>query len=175
MPDIQVELLDKLNSLDLMDLCDAVESTMLDTYGFSVGFKQWAPPIRQDLEVYFKGVMLVPERKLFVSRIDSTIAGSLQVLLPHENNHTTGFSVNIDNHFVAPWGRNLGMSKKLINAAEKFIKQHNYTQIRLNIRSDREAAIELYETCGYKKWGTLPKSEKVGKKFFSGYYYYKDL
>ncbi len=175
MSNLEIELLEELNSLDLMDLCDATEATMLDTYGFSVGFKQWQPPLRQDLESYFRGVMLIPERILFVARVDRTIAGSLQILLPHPTNQTSGFSASIDNHFVAPWGRNLGLSRKLLQTAEQYLREKNFSQIRLSVRSNREAAINLYESAGFKKWGTLPRYENVGNRVFSGYFYCKDL
>lgn len=175
MPNIKIELLKELNSLDLMDLCDATESTMLDTYGFSIGFKQWSPPLRDELESYFKGVMLIPERKLFIGRVDSTIGGSLQIVLPHETNQTSYFSVSLDNHFVAPWARNIGLSRKLLNEAENYVKSKGFTQIKLSVRANREAAINLYESCNYKRWGVLPQYETVGKQMFSGYYYFKDL
>jgi len=173
--DVVVEILDKLNSLDLMDLCDATESTMLDTYGFSVGAKQWQPPLRSDLENYFKGVMLVQERKLIVARIDGTIAGSIQVVLPAVSNQTSDFAVNIDNHFVAPWSRNLGISKQMLRFVEKYTLSSGYTMIKLSVRSNREAAINLYESFGYKRWGVLEKYEKIGSQMISGFFYCKDL
>ncbi|MEQ9116496.1 MAG: GNAT family N-acetyltransferase [Rickettsiales bacterium] len=175
MSETGVELLTELNSLDLMDICDATESTMLDTYGFSVGFKQWAPPLRSDLEAYFNGVMLIPERKLFVARVDGTIGGSLQLMIPHDTNQTSNFSVSLDNHFVAPWARNLGLSRKLLEEAEQFARENGFSQVKLSVRSNREAAISLYESCGYKKWGVLKNYEKVANKMFSGFFYVKDF
>jgi len=172
---IDIELLDKLHNLDLMDLCDATEATMLDTYAFSLGYKQWSPPIRDHLESYFKGVMLVPERKLIVGRVDGTIVGSLQLILPHETNQTSNFIVSIDNHFVAPWARNLGIAKKVLVFAENYAKSRGYEVVKLSVRSIRDAAITLYESCGYKRWGTMDRYERIGDKTISGYFYSKDL
>ncbi len=170
-----IELLEVLNPLDLMDLCDASEATMLDTYGFSVGSSQWQPPLRHDLENYFKGVMLVPERKLVVGRLDGTIAGSIQIVLPHKSNKVSDFTVSVDNHFVAPWARNLGIGKGLLSFVEEYAASHSYQLIRLSVRSTREAAISLYESRSYKRWGVLDKYERIGDKIFSGYFYCKDL
>lgn len=170
-----VEMLEELNPLDLMDLCDATEATMLDTYGFNIGFKQWQPPIRDHIESYFKGVMLIPERKLIVGRTDGTIAGSLQLILPNASNQTSNFMVSIDNHFVAPWARNLGIAKTMLSFAEDYAKSNNYSVVNLSVRSIREAAITLYESHGYKKWGTMEKYERIGDKIVSGYFYSKDL
>ena len=175
MVDIVVEILETLNPMDLMDLCDATESTMLDTYGFNVGRKQWQPPLRSDLESYFNGVMLVSERKMIVARVDGTIAGSVQIILPSTSDQTSSFAVYLDNHFVAPWARNLGLSKQMIRFIERYALDNRYTVIKLSVRSNREAAINLYESLGYKRWGVLDKYEKIGSKMISGYFYWKDL
>ena len=175
MVDIKIEALDRLNSLDLVDLCDAAEATITDTYNFNIGFNQWQPPLRSSLESYFKGVMLVKDRKLIVGRLDSTIAGSMQLVIPSSNNETSSFAVSLDNHFVAPWARNLGMSRAMIDFVDKYAVSLGYKIIKLSVRSTREAAITLYESCGYKRWGTLDKYEMVGNKIVSGYFYYKDL
>ena len=175
MVEIKIELLEKLNPLDLVDLCDATEATMIDTYGFSVGSSQWQPPLRREIESYFKGVMLVPERQLIVGRLDNTIAGSLQLVTPSLFNKTSDFAVSLDNHFVAPWARNLGMARALLEFAEKHVSSKGYKLIKLSVRSNREAAVTLYEKCGYKKWGTLDKYENIANNMVSGYFYYKDL
>ena len=43
------------------------------------GFGWLKPPPRQVLENYWKGVLLVPERRLVVGRLDGIIAGSAQL------------------------------------------------------------------------------------------------
>ncbi|MBP9791698.1 MAG: GNAT family N-acetyltransferase [Rickettsiales bacterium] len=173
--DIHIELLEKLHSKDLCDLCDATEATMLDTHGFSMGLKQWSPPLRHELESYFNGVMLVPERKLFVGRVDNTIAGSLQVVTPHLSNQTSNFAVSIDNHFVAPWARNIKLARQLLEHAEKYAKEKKFQVITLSVRENREAAIALYEKCNYKRWGYLSHYEMNGQNIVGGYFYAKTL
>src|SRR3546814_6504918 len=67
---------------DLHDLCDAAEAAILHRGGFG-----WlSPPPRQAMEAYWQGVLLVPERELFVGRLDGTIAGSAQLVRPPRNN-----------------------------------------------------------------------------------------
>ena len=173
--DLAIEQLEKLNSKDLYELCDATEATMLDTNGFSIGFTKWSPPLRHELESYFKGVMLIPERKLFVGRVDGTIAGSLQLITPHRSNQTSNFAASIDNHFVAPWARNIQLARKLIEHAEQYAKNENFLLIKLSVRENREAAIELYEKCNYKKWGYLSHYEFNGSEIVGGYFYAKNL
>lgn len=173
--DVKVELLKKLNAKDLCDLCDATEATILDTHGFSIGFNKWAPPLRHEIESYFKGVMLIQEKKLFVGRIDNTIAGSIQLVIPHPSNQTSNFAASIDNHFVAPWARNIKLAKKLLTKAENYARKNNFSLIKLSVRENREAAIALYEKCNYKKWGYLSKYEFSGSDIVGGYFYEKSL
>jgi ribosomal protein S18 acetylase RimI-like enzyme len=176
-PDIKIaiELLEKLNPLDLMDLCDATEATMDETEGFNMGSKQWTGAVRDHLELYFKGLMLVPERKIVIGRIDSTISASLQLSLPHSSNQTSNFIVSIDNLFVCPWARNIGIARKMLLFAEEYAKSNGYKVIKLSVRSTRVNAISLYESCGYNRWGVMDQYELVGDKIVSGFFYSKNL
>ena len=56
------------------------------------GFGWLKPPPRQVLENYWKGVLLVPERRLFVGRLDGTIAGSAQLSRAPRNNEAQAFA-----------------------------------------------------------------------------------
>ena len=65
---ISVERLTRYSGNDLDDLCEATESAIAEGGGFG-----WLkPPPRQVLENYWKGVLLVPERRLFVGRLDGS-------------------------------------------------------------------------------------------------------
>ena len=70
-PDIAVERVERFAGRDLADLCDASETAILEGGGFG-----WlTPPPRKIMERYWRGVLLVPERELFVGRLGGTIAG----------------------------------------------------------------------------------------------------
>jgi ribosomal protein S18 acetylase RimI-like enzyme len=172
---IRVELLNEFKGEDLNDLCDATEATMKDTYGFSIGFHRSEPLVRDRLEAYFKGVLLVPERQLVVGRYDGTIAGSIQLIKPAASNQTSAFAASVDNHFVAPWARGHGIARKLLEEAENEARRCGLTLLKLSVRATREAAIHLYETCGYTRWGTLEKYEIMAGEIVAGHFYYKDL
>jgi ribosomal protein S18 acetylase RimI-like enzyme len=174
-PKITVEKVSQFKGMELSDLCDATEATMNDTYGFSIGFNRAEPPVRNVLESYFKGVLIIPERQLIVGRYDGTIAGSIQLVKPGPSNQTSSFACSVDNHFVAPWARGYGMAKMLLEAAEEEARNCGFTLLKLSVRATREAAIKLYESCGYIKWGTLDKYEFMAGKIVAGHFYYKDL
>jgi len=174
--EIKVEKIREFVKTDLNDICDASESTMHDdSLSFSIGSNREDPLVRERLENYWKGVLLVPERQLIVGRVDGTIAASLQILKPSPNNQTSNFAASVDNHFVAPWARGYGLAKMLINAAEVEAKEMGLTVLKLNVRANLENAIQLYEASGYKRWGTLDKYEMVDGKMIAGHFYYKDI
>lgn len=175
-PVIEVEKLSDFQNSDLSDLCDAMEKTIDDGgLGFSIGFGWLKAPERERVEKYWKGLMMVPEKEIFVGRVDGTIAASIQLVRPAPNNHSQSFAAGAREHFVAPWARGHGLAKMLLKAAEEQARAEKFDILKLEVRANQEAAINLYHSRGYKKYGELDKYEMVDGKFVTGYFYYKDL
>ncbi len=171
MTKITVERLERFEGSDLADLCDATETAILDGGGFG-----WLkPPPRDVLERYWQGVVLVPERELLVGRHDGTIGGSVQLVRPPRNNEAQAFAASITINFVAPWARGHGMAKDLTEAVEGAARQHGFRVLNLDVRETQTAAIRLYESLGYERWGTNPFYARVRGKLIAGYYYSKRL
>ena len=82
MPTLAVERVETLARHDLADLCEAAEAA-IEAGG---GFGWLRPPSRQLLETFWRGVTLVPERILFLARLDGVVAGSAQLVRPGRNN-----------------------------------------------------------------------------------------
>jgi ribosomal protein S18 acetylase RimI-like enzyme len=172
---ITVETVTGLPGMDLEDLCDATEATITDgAHSFSIGFNRDGNPTREQMEAYWNGVVLIPDRKLIVGRLDGTIASSIQFVRP-SGKHTASFAASVENHFVAPWARGHGLAKELLKTAEEEAIGQGLTLMKLSVRATQEAAITLYENMGYRRWGTLEKYEKVNGVMYAGYYYCKDL
>lgn len=173
-PDVQV--VSSYHGTEVSELCDALESTMEDNIlAFSIGNNRTSKPTREQLEAYWRGVVLVPERELIIGRVDGVIAAAIQLIKPLPGNQTSAFCGSLDGHFVAPWARGHGLAKALVSKAEFQAKKVGLTVLRLSVRSTMDAAIRLYESVGYKRWGVLDKYEMVDGKMVSGYFYYKDL
>lgn len=170
-PIIRIEKVEKLNTADLSDLCQATEDSIRD----GIGFNWLTPPAREVLEAYWRGVLVVPERVLFVGRLDGAIAGAIQLRKPSPSKQSTAFSAEIDKHFVAPWARGHGMASELLNAAESDAIRLGYRILRLDVRGTQEAAIRLYEHSGYQCWGVLDWYEEVKGEMVSGHFFIKDL
>lgn len=176
-PTISVGKITAFKGSDLEDLCDATEKTIDDagTGMFSVGFNWVEAPPREKLENYWKGLLLVPERTLFVGRIDGVIASSIQLIKPPPSNKAQSFAATMREHFVAPWARGHGLAKLLVKAVEDECANLKLKVLKLEVRANRTAAISLYESLGFKKWGELDKYEMVNGNYVAGYFYYKDL
>lgn len=174
-PKIKVERLREFKGNDLDDLCDAMERTIEDGLGFSLGFGWLKAPERERVEKYWRGLMLVPDRAIFVGRVDGVIGGSIQLVKPAANNQSQSFAGNVREHFVAPWARGHGLAKMLLVAAENEARANNLTVLKLEVRATQDAAEKIYEAQGFKKWGSLDKYEMVEGQFVGGNFYYKDL
>jgi ribosomal protein S18 acetylase RimI-like enzyme len=168
-PAISVERLTSFTKTDLADICDAADGAIQAGGGFG-----WVrPPPRHVFESYWKGVLLVPERQLFVGRLDGTIAASAQMARPARNNEAQAFSATLMTSFVAPWARGHGLAKLVTVAVEEAARESGAHLINLDIRETQTAAIQLYETLGYTRWGVHPHYAKVEGKLVRGFYYYK--
>ena len=69
-----------------------------------------------------------------------------------------------------------GFSKlNLFDLAIKISKENNKSSIQLDIRETQSAAIQLFESKGFSKWGENPSYAFINGNRVKGYYYYKDL
>ena len=168
---ISAQRITQLSTLDLNDLCDATEAAILDGGGF--GWIQ--PPARQLLEQHWRGTLLVPEREIFVGRLDGVIAGSAQLLHPSRNSEATRFRAEIVSFFVAPWARGHGLAALLLSQVEDRARQADYAMLHLDVRETQERAIKLYEERGYERWGANPHYAMVDGNMIAGFYYNKKL
>ena len=170
-PTISVERLTVFKKTDLTDLCDAADAAIEAGGGFG-----WVrPPPRHVFESYWKGTLLVPERQVFVGRLDGTIAASAQMARPARNNEAQVFSATLMTSFVAPWARGHGLAKLVTVAVEEAARESGAHLINLDIRETQTAAIQLYEALGYTRWGVHPHYAKVDGKLIRGFFYYKFL
>ncbi len=170
-PETTVEQLAEFSTRDLHDLCDAAEAAILDGGGFG-----WLrPPPRDVMETYWKGVLLVPERQLFVARLDGTIAGSGQLWLPAKNNEAAAHSATLTTFFLAPWARGHGLAVQLVTAIEDAARETGFWVLNLDVRETQDRALQIYDHLGYARWGTNPHYARVDDRWVAGHYYYKDL
>jgi ribosomal protein S18 acetylase RimI-like enzyme len=169
LPRIGFERLTQYAGTDLDDLCEATESAILEGGGFG-----WLkPPPRATLESYWKGMLLVPERRLVVGRLDGVIAGSAQLSRAPRNNEAQSFAGTLTSAFVAPWARGRGLGRGIVGEVERLAREMGLMVLNLDLRDTQTAAISLYENMGYTRWGTHPVYARVDERIVPGHYYYK--
>jgi len=166
-----VEVLTEFKGTDLNDLCDAAEAAIADGGGFG-----WVKkPPRHIMEAYWKGVVLVPDRRVFIARLDGAVAGSAVLVRPPRNNEAQAFAAQLTGLFVAPWARGRGLGRRLIELAETTARGLGVEVINLDVRDTQTPAIRLFESEGYRRWGRHPAYARVGGKILSGHFLWKAL
>lgn len=170
-PSIKVSPISEIEGSDLNDLCDAAEAAIEEGGGFG-----WLkPPPRQTVENFWRGALMVPERSLFIGRLDGIIVGSAQLIRPPRNNEAQSLSATLTTNFVAPWARGHGLARALTATVEDAARRDGFLVLNLDVRATQEAAISLYEQAGYVRYAEHPHYARVDDAWIAGYFYYKDL
>ena len=166
-----VERATSLDDTDLQALCEAADAAILEGGGFG-----WVKsPGRLALTSYFRGVLLVPERELFIGRLNGTIVGSAQLVRPPRNNEAQAFAATLMHAFIAPYARGHGLARLMTQRVEDGARALGYQVLNLDVRESQEPAIRLYEGLGYHRWGEHPAYARVGGRTIRGLYYTKLL
>ncbi len=166
---LAVERVQQIGEDDLLALCEAADAAILEGGGFG-----WVtPPGRPALERYFRGVLMVPERALFVARLDDIVVGSAQLVRSPRNNEAQAFAATLMHAFVAPYARGFGLARLMTLTVEEAARTIGTQVLNLDLCETQEAAIALYESLGYECWGTHPCYARIGGRTIRGLYYCK--
>ena len=128
--DALVERVSAFTDDDLASLCEAVSAAIIE--GGNFGWAQ--PPERAALEAYFRGLLLVPERSLFLARADGVVVGSAQLLRPSRNNQAQAFSATLKQLFIAPYARRRGLARMLADRVEERARAIGCQVMNLELR-----------------------------------------
>mgnify|MGYP001418234204 FL=1 len=168
---VSVDVLEKISNTDLADLCYNTEQAIKAGGGFG-----WITvPPRDVLKKYWNSMLLIQTNTLIVGRLNGDIAGSMQLSFYPPNNEAQKTISTIKSHFVAPWARGYGLAKAMIDYAILKSKENNKINIQLDIRETQTAAIQLFESKDFIRWGENPTYAFVNGKPIKGYYYYRNI
>src|SRR5271166_1069541 len=130
-PELFVEHVTEFSDDDLHALSEATAAAIIDGGGFG-----WVnPPGRLALETYFRGVLLVPERELFVARLNGEIVGSAVLARPPRNNEAQAFAAHLMHSYIAPYARGHGLARMLTAAVEERARELGYHVLNLDVRA----------------------------------------
>ena len=168
---LAVERIADISDDDMHALCEAADAAIIDGGGFG-----WLnPPGRLALERYFRGVLLVPERELFIGRLDGVIVGSAPLVRPPRNNEAQAFAATLMHSFIAPYARGHGLARLITERVEDGARALGYQVLNLDVRETQKAAISMYERVGYECWGVHPAYARVAGQTVRGLFYCKRL
>ncbi|MCK8787297.1 GNAT family N-acetyltransferase [Roseomonas sp. NAR14] len=168
---LAVSRVERLDEHELDELCEATDAAIIEGGGFG-----WVEPQgRSRLERHFRGVLLVPGHELFLAWLDHVVVGSAQLHRPPPNNEAQAFAATITHAYIAPYARGHGLARMLTRRVEERAAALGHRVLNLDVRETQTAAIALYESLGYVRWGTHPRYARVGGQTVAGHYYYKML
>ena len=166
-----IERVTEFTDDDLHALCEATSAAIIDGGGFG-----WiTPPGMMALETYFRGVLLVPERELFIARLNGLVVGSAHLVRPPRNNEAQAHAAQLMHSYIAPYARGHGLARMLTLGVEERARELGYHVLNLDVRETQAAAIRLYETLGYRRWGVHPDYAFVRGQVVQGFFYFKRL
>jgi ribosomal protein S18 acetylase RimI-like enzyme len=168
---LAVEIVTTLAEHDLEDLCEATNAAIIEGGGF--GWVQQQD--RAVLARHFRGVLLVPDRILFLARLDGVVVGSAQLVRPPRNNEAQAFAAQLTAVYIAPYARGFGLARRLVDRIEEHAAAIGFRVLNLDVRETQESAIKLFESLGYTRWGTHPAYARVDGRTVAGHHYYKLL
>jgi ribosomal protein S18 acetylase RimI-like enzyme len=168
---MSVEIASELDDNDIADLCEATNAAIIEGGGF--GWVQSQD--RAVLARHFRGVMLVPDRALFVARLDGHVVGSAQLVRPPRNNEAQAFAAQLTHAYIAPYARGFGLARRLVERVEEHAAAAGMRVLNLDVRATQTSAIALFEGLGYTRWGTHPAYARVEGRTVEGHFYYKLL
>ena len=58
--------------------------------------------------------------------------------------------------YIAPYARGHGLARMLTIGVEERARELGYHVLNLDVRETQEAAIRLYESLGFERWGVHP-------------------
>ncbi|WP_026200148.1 1-(5-phosphoribosyl)-5-[(5-phosphoribosylamino)methylideneamino]imidazole-4-carboxamide isomerase [Acetobacter aceti] len=165
------ERVQELNEDDLQALCECVDASILEGGGFA-----WVRPQgRSVLERYFRGILLVPERLLFVARQDGIIVGSAQLVRPSRSSEAQAMNASVTQFHIAPYARGTGLGRVLLEEIINGARAMGYQFLNLDVRESQNRAIALFRSLGFEKWGTNPYYALDDGQMLRGHYFVKRL
>jgi len=164
---IHIERLTRLNEDDLEALCEVTSASIIDGGGFG-----WLHvPTRHDLERHLTGLLLVPERSLFVVRQEGVIVGAAQMIRPPRSNEAQAANAQLAGFYVAPYARRQGLARALVEAVLKAARNTGCRILNCDVRETQHAAINLFKSFGFEHWGTHPYYARAQGKTIRGFHF----
>lgn len=171
--DYSVERLGQsISSEDLDSLIETTTATIL-----SDGVFGWyTPPERKILSRFFEGLLLVPDRDIFVVRHpDGSICGAGVLAHTTANSEAYSACATIRAFFIAPYERRQGLGRRFLNTIIDRARTRGAKVLDCRVRETLTDAISLLTSLGFSHWGTHPYFTRIGGQTVRGLFFTKLL
>ncbi|MUG89607.1 1-(5-phosphoribosyl)-5-[(5-phosphoribosylamino)methylideneamino]imidazole-4-carboxamide isomerase [Bombella sp. ESL0385] len=157
------------------DLESLIESTTAAILNEGV-FNWHTPPEAGVLRRFFQGLLLVPERDLFIVRApDNSICGAAILAHATARSELYGASATITAFFIVPYERNKGLGTLLLHKVIACARAGGAHVLDCRVRETLPDAIALLTSLGFTHWGTHPYFARIGDRTVRGLFFSKLL
>ena len=120
------------------------------------------PTTVENEEAFLRSMIGSPDGVMYTAKEDGEIIGIAHVSrLKRRMSHRASIGVSVRR---CAWHR--GVGTVLMDKLVAFSRNNGIEQLELEVRSDNERAIRLYEKFGFQKIGTIPAFLKVNGESF---------
>ncbi len=158
---------------------DDLESLMESTVAaiLAEGVFDWhTPPESGVLRRFFEGLLLVPERDVFIVRApDGSICGAAVLAHAASRSETYGTSATITAFFIVPYERGKGLGNLLMDAIITRAQSRGAKVLDCRVRETLPEAVTLLTSLGFTHWGTHPYFARIGDRTVRGLFFSKLL
>ena len=163
-------IIERARSNDASSLLKYFKQIGKESDNLSFG-KEGLPFTVEDETNYISNIENSTDDILIVAKHNNIIIGTASLSrLPRRMSHRGEFSVSVMKKY---W--NKGIGSKLTSEIIKFAKSNFFEIIELQVRSDNDVAIYMYEKFGFKKFGTHPAFFKINNQEISFDYMYLSI
>ena len=133
------------------------------------------------LGAYFRAAAADPRRELLVATESRegrplVVLGSVQLQRPSDPTGAGRFCAGLGCFFVHPRHRRRGAGRALLRHAERVARREGFALLQLDVRETQHAAIRLYESEGFVRWGCMPVYAMTADDcYHKGFFYSKSL
>lgn len=159
--------IEKAISADAKALLEYMKTIGGETDNLTFGAEGFSCTVEEE-EAFIKEKEGSHDELMLVAKDNGKIVGDASLSrLPRRMRHRGDFGIAVLKEY---WNRGIG--GKLLCEVISFAKENSFEVIELQVRSDNNSAIHLYEKFGFKRFGTHESFFKIGEEKISFDYMY---
>lgn len=163
-------VIEKASYKDAEAILEYLKQVGSETDNLTFGAEDFPFTVEEEV-AYIKGLENSENDVMFVAKDNGKIIGDASLTrMPRRMSHRGDFGISVVQEY---W--NQGIGSRLLQEVIHYAKEHAFTIIDLQVRSDNTPAIHLYEKFGFQKYGTHKSFFKMGNEEIPFDYMYLEI